>query len=118
MYQRNATVEFCNEEQYQNALLQCIGGSLDDWDEAICHILKVTEDCAMMTALCEDAAKKHLHVEDRYSGIIVLMSYDYLDLFHECMQLLLEQGCGAVESSASAKALKGRIHALRVVSTV
>ena len=65
-------------------------------------------------ALCEDAAKKHLYVADRYSGIIVLMSYDYLDLFHECMQLLLEQGCGAVESSASAKALKGRIHASRV----
>ena len=118
MYQRNATVEFCNEEQYRNALLQCIGGSLDDWDEAICHILKVTEDCEMMSALCEDAAKKHLYVEDRYSGIIVLMSYDYLDLFHECMQLLLEQGCGAVESSESAKALKGRIHASRVVSTV
>lgn len=119
MYQRNATVEFCNQDQYRDALLQCVGGSVDDWDEAICHIMDVTENCEIMTTLCESAAKRHLFVEDRYSGIIVLMSYDYLDLFHKCMQLLLDEGCDAMKSSAApVKALHDKICASRVVSTV
>ena len=97
MYRREVEIEYDNEDGYRSSLLKCVG-TYEDWDKIISYILDATAECAIMGNLFESAAQKHLLVADRYSGIIVLMSYDYLFLFHKCMQLFLLNGCKALDS--------------------
>jgi hypothetical protein len=104
--------QYESEDGYRASLLEYIG-TYEDWDLAITNILEATEKCAIMGDLFASAAQKHLLVADRYSGVIVLMSYDYLFLFQQCVQLFKDEGCAVLTSSEIFKTLSDKIQHIK-----
>lgn len=84
-YPHALEISYDTDNEYRECLVKIIQ-SYDNWQPFMTEIFSWTRNNPHMCALYEKAALKHFFVTNQESGIMILMSFDYLVQFHKCLQ--------------------------------